>query len=176
MARPASNRLPFCTISDTRVMSGSDDCTMRIWDAVSGMVQHTWKGHADLVNSVAFSSDGSRIVSGSDDCTVRIWDAISGVVQHTWWSHGYRVLSVAFSSDGSRILLGPGDRTVLLLDAHGGAAPPIFRRVSVASSPLRNGLCSHLICSLHRLPIPVISQQRSKSTSSLHRLSIPVIP
>jgi WD40 repeat protein len=159
-----------------RIASGSADHTVRIWDAVSGVVQHNLRGHGNCVHSVAFSSDGLRIVSGSDGRTVRIWDAVSGVVQYTWRDYSHLVRSVALSSDGSRIFLGPGDRTGLILDVHGGAAPQVLRRVPLASSPLRNGLCSHLICSLHRLPVPVISQQRFKSTSSLHRWSIPVIP
>jgi WD40 repeat protein len=66
----------------SRIVSGSGDKTVRIWDAVSGAALHTLQGHTDWVRSVAFSSDGSRIVSGSDDRTVRIWDAVSGAVLH----------------------------------------------------------------------------------------------
>jgi WD40 repeat protein len=63
-----------------RIVSGSDDHTVRIWDAVSGLILHTLKGHTDSVRVVAFSADGLRIVSGSGDYTVRIWDAVSGVI------------------------------------------------------------------------------------------------
>jgi len=37
----------------------------------------TFKGHTEIVRSVAISSDGKRIVSGSAsfDQTVRVWDA-----------------------------------------------------------------------------------------------------
>jgi WD40 repeat protein len=103
-----------------RIVSGSDDKTVRIWDAVSGTIQHTLKGHTELVNSVAFSSDGLRIVSGSDDKTVRIWDAISVTVQHTLEGHTGWVNSVAFSSDGLRIVSGSGDKTVRIWDAISG--------------------------------------------------------
>jgi WD40 repeat protein len=64
-------------------VSGSDDKTVRIWDAILGTVQHTLKGHTSFVTLVAFSSDDLRIVSGSYDRTVCIWDAISGTIQHT---------------------------------------------------------------------------------------------
>jgi WD40 repeat protein len=60
----------------SRIVSGSYDHTVRIWDTVSGAVQRTLEGHTSAVYSVAFSSNGSRIVSGSDDYTVRIWDAV----------------------------------------------------------------------------------------------------
>jgi WD40 repeat protein len=57
-----------------RVVSGSGDKTVRIWDAASGEQQLELKGHSDWVTSVAFSQDGKRVVSGSDDKTVRIWN------------------------------------------------------------------------------------------------------
>ena len=33
----------------------------------------TLKGHSDIVNSVAFSPDGTKIISGSWDKTIKIW-------------------------------------------------------------------------------------------------------
>ena len=35
--------------------------------------------HSDMVNSVAFSPDGTKIVSGSNDGTIKVWD--SGALQ-----------------------------------------------------------------------------------------------
>jgi WD40 repeat protein len=102
------------------IVSGSDDCTVRIWDAVLGTIQHTLEGHTSNVSSVAFSSDGFHIVSGSDDCTVRIWDAVLGTIQHTLEGHTSNVSSVAFSSDGFHIVSGSDDRTVRIWDAVSG--------------------------------------------------------
>ena len=64
----------------SRIVSGSKDSTVRVWDAVTGEVINTLTGHSGYVLSVSsFSPDGSRIVSsGSYDNTVRIWDALSG--------------------------------------------------------------------------------------------------
>jgi WD40 repeat protein len=103
-----------------RIVSGSRDKTVRIWDAISGTVQHTLEGHTDWVRSVAFSSDGLRIVSGSDDNTVHIWDAISGTILYTLEGHTGRAYSVAFSSDGLRIVSGSNDMTVRIWDAISG--------------------------------------------------------
>jgi flagellar biosynthesis GTPase FlhF len=60
----------------SRIVSGSDDKTLRLWDARTGQaIGQPLTGHQSAVWSVAFSPDGSRIVSGSSDNTVRVWDA-----------------------------------------------------------------------------------------------------
>jgi WD40 repeat protein len=57
-----------------RIVSGSADKTLRLWDAETGKaISKPLKGHTGEVISVAFSPDGKRIVSGSTDRTLRIW-------------------------------------------------------------------------------------------------------
>ena len=50
-----------------RIVSGSDDSTVVVWDLESGTQIHRLTGHQAAVNSVAVSPDGRRIVSGSED-------------------------------------------------------------------------------------------------------------
>ena len=58
-----------------RIVSGSLDKTVRVWDASTGTpIGQPLQGHRDAVNSVAYSPDGQRIVSGSTDKTVQVWD------------------------------------------------------------------------------------------------------
>jgi WD40 repeat protein len=63
-----------------RIVSGSDDKTVRIWDAESGEEVAVLKGHDGMVWSVCSitTAEGAvRIVSGSWDTTVRIWSSSS---------------------------------------------------------------------------------------------------
>jgi len=67
------NSVAFST-DGTRIVSGSDDNSVRVWDASTGKQLNVLNGHTWLVKSVAFSTDGAHIVSGSYDNSVRVWD------------------------------------------------------------------------------------------------------
>ena len=59
------------------IVSGSDDGTVRVWDAVTGApAGEPQAGHDGPVRAVAIGRAGDRevIVSGSDDGTVRVWE------------------------------------------------------------------------------------------------------
>ncbi|KAF2154700.1 WD40 repeat-like protein [Myriangium duriaei CBS 260.36] len=53
-----------------RLVSGSEDRMVKIWDPRSGKCERTWTGHAGPVTCVGLSD--SRLVSGSEDCEVRM--------------------------------------------------------------------------------------------------------
>ena len=70
-----------CSGDGTRIVSGSFDKSVWMWDASMGAVLAKLEGHTEIVWSVTFSSDGTQIVSGSWDNSVRV----PGRVQH--WEH-----------------------------------------------------------------------------------------
>ena len=104
----------------SRIVSGSDDKTVRVWDAVSGECVLLLEGHTGCVHSVSWH--GLRIVSGSEeeDETVRVWDASSGECVLGLEGHIYGVFSVSFSPDGKCIVSGSYDKTVRVWDASSG--------------------------------------------------------
>lgn len=61
------------TPDSTKIISGSRDKTIKIWNLATGECLRTLEGHSDSVNSVAITHDGKKIVSGSWDNTLKIW-------------------------------------------------------------------------------------------------------
>ena len=96
----------------TKIISGSADETIKIWDANTGICLKTLSGHTSTVYSLAYSPDGTKIISGSDDATIKIWDANTGSCLKTLEGHSETVLSVAYSPDGTKIISGSYDTTV----------------------------------------------------------------
>ncbi|KAG8786340.1 hypothetical protein FRC12_016703 [Ceratobasidium sp. 428] len=104
------------------IVSGSYDCTLRIWDARTGrMVGQPLEGHTGLVLSVSFSPDGTHVASGSRDNSIRIW----GVRNCTMFGapltgHFGLIASVSYSPDGAHIASGSRDNTIRIWDAYTG--------------------------------------------------------
>ncbi|MDR3713364.1 MAG: caspase family protein [Puia sp.] len=63
-----------------RVVTNAADSTAKIWDARTGMLEASLRGHGDLVFNAHFSADGKAILSLSlnGNGNVRIWDATTG--------------------------------------------------------------------------------------------------
>jgi eukaryotic-like serine/threonine-protein kinase len=112
-----------------RVVSGSDDWTVRVWDVDTGRVSLTLMGHTEAVTCVGLSPDGKRIASGGRDNVVRVWDAATGRSIVTYRAHSDHVNSVAFSPDSKRVVSSSQDRTVREWDADTG------REILVLSGP-----------------------------------------
>lgn len=61
-----------------RLVSGSYDNTVCIWDIEQGRLLHRMEGHTQKVYSVVIDPERRRCMSGSMDATVRIWDMETG--------------------------------------------------------------------------------------------------
>src|SRR6202040_467325 len=92
-----------------RIVTGSSDCTAKIWDAASGQEPFEFKGPYHNL-CVALSPDGQRIVIG-DNNTAKIVEAVSGRELATFKGHTGAIFFVAFSPDGQRVVTISEDRT-----------------------------------------------------------------
>jgi WD40 repeat protein len=126
------------SLDGKRIVSGSGDGTVRVWDASTGApIGKPFLGHTDVVYSVSYSPDGKRIISGSRNGAVRIWDASAGKpIGKPLLGHTNAVTSVSYSPDGERIISGSGDKTVRIWDASAGKpiGKPLLGHSSEVSS------------------------------------------
>ncbi len=71
-----------------------------------------FKGHDNLVFSVAFSSDGKSFATASFDGTVKIWDFATGKEKTTLKVSKDPVYGVAFNNDGSVVVTSGHDQSI----------------------------------------------------------------
>jgi WD40 repeat protein len=108
------------------VVSGSDDCTIRLWDARSGaQIGRSLTGHAAPVKAVTLGEVDGRtvVVSGSADHTIRLWDAGNGVPNgKPLIGHASEITAVALVEVEGRavVVSGSYDSTIGLWDARTG--------------------------------------------------------
>lgn len=75
-----------------RVVSGSRDATLRVWDIEQGSCLRVLVGHLAAVRCVQY--DGKLIVSGAYDYMVKIWHPDKPECLHTLQGHTNRVYSL----------------------------------------------------------------------------------
>lgn len=76
----------------SRVVSGSRDATLRVWDIEAGECLHMLVGHMAAVRCVQY--DGRLVVSGAYDHMVKVWDPEKEECLYTLEGHTNRVYSL----------------------------------------------------------------------------------
>ena len=103
-----------------QLISASDDCTVKVWDAATGACMHTCSGHTARVVCLADIRGRHRVcVSGSYDWTLRSWDAAGGTCVAVMRGHGGEVNEVAAAGAG-KVVSASDDGTLKVWDAGAG--------------------------------------------------------
>src|SRR5262249_55185883 len=83
----AIKRLPFT--SKRRIVSASDDNTVRTWDTTSGaeVAQFAIAADGRTINATAFSGDGRWFVYGRSNGKLKVHEVATGKVRHRLQAH-----------------------------------------------------------------------------------------
>lgn len=108
------------------VAGAAKDKTARVWNAATGALVATLRGHTDAVAKVAFSPDGRLLATAAADATLRLWNTADWTERALLRGHADDVVDLAFAPDGARLWSAAKDGTVRVWDAATtwyGAAP-----------------------------------------------------
>ncbi|MDJ0724059.1 MAG: WD40 repeat domain-containing protein [Prochloraceae cyanobacterium] len=100
------------TADSCRVISGSEDKSVRIWDIKTGALKHTFKGHQGAIKTVAISPDDRIIASAGEDKTIKLWDLRTGKLLRNLTGHLGAIKTVAISPDAEYVISCSADKTV----------------------------------------------------------------
>ncbi len=107
------------SLPDGRLLSWSQDNTLRLWEGESGAILAVLEGHTGWVKGARVLPDG-RLLSWSLDGTLRLWDGESGAMLAVLEGHTSGVLGAQVLPDG-RWLSWSDDHTLRLWGGESGA-------------------------------------------------------
>ncbi len=110
-----------------RVVSGSSDASLRIWDISSGRSLSVWDGAHLGAYAVAVAPDGNRLAAGCKDGVVREFSAEDGRLLRERTGHRGYVRSVAYTPDGRHLISSAGDGRIRVWEAENDHASTILK-------------------------------------------------
>ena len=103
--------------ADTLV-SGSYDCTVRVWKISTGETIHRLQGHTQKVYSVVLDTKRNRCISGSMDNVVKVWSLDTGMSLFNLEGHSSLVGLLDLQQD--RLVSAAADSTLRIWDPENG--------------------------------------------------------
>lgn len=86
----------------------------------SGFKVRSFKGHSNIVNTLALSRDGTFVVSTDFDARVKLWDLSTATEIRSFYGHSGHIDSLAFSKDDRRLVTTSRDGTTRIWDVRKG--------------------------------------------------------
>lgn len=97
------------------ICSGSDDCTIRLWDERKrGSVQTFQEVYQ--VTAITFNDTAEQIICGSIDGNVKVWDLRKNGILYKMAGHTDIITGLSLSPDGSYVLSNAMDNTLRIWD------------------------------------------------------------
>ena len=88
---------------DDKIITGSDDTLIHVYDTKTGKLRTKLEGHEGGVWALQY--EGNTLVSGSTDRTVRVWDIARGICTQTFYGHTstVRCLQIVMPADTGKV-------------------------------------------------------------------------
>jgi WD40 repeat protein len=99
------------------IASGSEDHTVRLWDADVGESRLTFTGHTDQLRGLIFTPDGQTVPSCGRDRTIQAWIPRVGACGTYCEATPVPVHDLALGPDGRTLASASHDRTLKLWEA-----------------------------------------------------------
>ncbi|XP_055386283.1 U5 small nuclear ribonucleoprotein 40 kDa protein [Condylostylus longicornis] len=95
--------------------SGSDDKTIKMWDARKKFSVQTFENNYP-VTAVCFNDVGDLIISGGIDNDIKVWDSRKNEIVYKLRGHADTITGLSLSPDGSYLLSNSMDNTLRIWD------------------------------------------------------------
>lgn len=109
------------------VVSGSEDCTVRLWDFITGTQIKMLKGHEAGIGDVCFCNNGRGVLSGDRLGAIRSWNV--DTAKTTWENDGRKrggITGLASFADGKRFAYASDIGVAGLIEAGQGKEIRVF--------------------------------------------------
>jgi WD40 repeat protein len=118
------------------IITGSNDTTVKIWNATSGQLLQTFLGHENTVSSLLISPniDIELIISGDWNGVIKTWNTLNGKLLNTWIAHSRSVNALTFLLNGN-LVTGSDDYSIKIWNK---TTSQLIRTLSISSGIVLN--------------------------------------
>lgn len=113
------------SLDNTKIASGSEDKTARVWSIADGKELAKFAGHTAAVRGVAFNSNAQQVVSGADDKTLKLWNVADAKELKDFAGHEGPVAAVLMTPD-NKFVISAGDKTLRAWNPADGKQVRVF--------------------------------------------------
>ncbi|KAL8154201.1 hypothetical protein V2J09_011961 [Rumex salicifolius] len=107
--------------NSSKLISGGQDRTIKMWDTATGSLTHTLHGSLGSILDLAITHDNKTVIGASSSNQLYVWEVSSGRIRHTLTGHMDKVCSVDVSKVSNRHVVSAAyDRTIKSWDLHKG--------------------------------------------------------
>jgi WD40 repeat protein len=118
-----------------RIVTGSNDTSLRVWDVETSKELRYFQGHNRRVSDLGISSDGKlAVTAGMWEGAVRLWDLERGLELHVFRMEDKIIPTATISPDGSMVAFGDEGGTIQIWSLR--ESVHLVRLLYTAGSPL----------------------------------------